>query len=258
MACRPFEGREGKPVDVRLASPTLLQARADRVRTFTREAGADTCIITHPPNVFYLTGFSATAGAVVLAPDRLYLITDARYAAAAEALLGSEAGHPDAILVRVEDSYDDTLIDLIARLDVRRIGIEATYLPVRRFTYLSDQLQQQGGHDVIQTLRVVERVRNRKDPFEVECLGEAGRLLAALVPAIAGLVQPGRREREVAAEIDWQIRERGFDKPAFDTIVASGENSALPHARPSDRVITPGDLVLLNFGGECSTDTASI
>ena len=74
-------------------------------------------------------------------------------------------------------------------------------------------------------------------------------MLSGLVPVIAGGVQPGRREREVAAEIDWQIRDRGFDKPAFDTIVASGENSALPHARPGDRVITPGDLVLLDFGG---------
>jgi Xaa-Pro aminopeptidase len=62
-------------------------------------------------------------------------------------------------------------------------------------------------------------------------------------------VGPGRSEREVAADIDWRLRQAGFERPAFETIVASGPNSAMPHARPGERVLEPGDLVVLDFGG---------
>src|SRR5207344_1191219 len=80
-------------------------------------------------------------------------------------------------------------------------------------------------------------------------LRRAGRLLSGVAEALGQWVAAGKTEREVAGDIDGAIRRAGFEKPAFDTIVATGPNSAYPHARPTDRVIQKGDLVLLDFGG---------
>ena len=88
-----------------------------------------------------------------------------------------------------------------------------------------------------------------KDEYEQSTLREAGRLLSIVAADVSRIIESGRQEREVAMEIDANLRCAGFERPAFDTIVASGPNSALPHAQPSARVFTEGDIVLLDFGG---------
>ena len=89
----------------------------------------------------------------------------------------------------------------------------------------------------------------RKDDYEIATLREAARRLLASRPRVPGEVQRGLTERDVALAIDRRVRQAGFERPAFDTIVASGPNAALPHARPGERTITEGDLVVLDFGG---------
>ena len=89
-----------------------------------------------------------------------------------------------------------------------------------------------------------------KDASEIETLREAGRLLSAVaVDVLDSVIRAGRTELEMAADIDWRVKRAGFEKPAFDTIVASGPNSALPHARPTDRRAGAGELVVVDFGG---------
>src|SRR5207247_10520194 len=88
-----------------------------------------------------------------------------------------------------------------------------------------------------------------KDAYEVDTLREAARRLSAVARGVLDEVRRGRSEREIAMAIDWRIRSAGFERPAFDTIVASGPNAALPHARPGERTLTEGDLVVLDFGG---------
>jgi len=96
----------------------------------------------------------------------------------------------------------------------------------------------------------VERPRLVKDAGEIETLREAGRLLSAVaVDVLEHVVRAGRTELEMAADIDWRVKRAGFDKTAFDTIVASGPNSALPHARPTSRRAEAGELVVVDFGG---------
>jgi Xaa-Pro aminopeptidase len=105
------------------------------------------------------------------------------------------------------------------------------------------------GVSLAPTEGIVEHARARKDPFEIATLREAARRLSAVAASVVQDVQRGRTEREVAQAIDSRLRHGGFDKLAFDTIVASGPNAALPHAEPGERRLIEGDLVVLDFGG---------
>jgi Xaa-Pro aminopeptidase len=102
---------------------------------------------------------------------------------------------------------------------------------------------------LVPTERLVERTRVIKDDVEIAALREGGRRLGAIARRVADFVREGRTERAVAADIEAAMRAAGFSRPAFETIVASGPNSALPHARPTDREIRPGDPTVLDFGG---------
>jgi Xaa-Pro aminopeptidase len=102
---------------------------------------------------------------------------------------------------------------------------------------------------ILPTERIVETHRVIKDAVEVAALREGARRLSAVARQVRTLVREGRSERMIAAEIDAEIRAAGFERPAFETIVASGPNSARPHARPGDRTVRSGDGVVLDFGG---------
>ena len=102
---------------------------------------------------------------------------------------------------------------------------------------------------LVPTVGLVEALRVRKDEYEIATLREAARRLSGVAVRVMADVQRGRTEREVAMTIDLRIREAGFSAPAFETIVASGPNAALPHARPGERILSEGDLVVLDFGG---------
>jgi Xaa-Pro aminopeptidase len=102
---------------------------------------------------------------------------------------------------------------------------------------------------LVTTERMVERARAVKDDIEIVTLREAARRLAGVAEAVPPLVREGRTEREVAADIDALLRKAGFERPAFETIVASGPNGALPHARPTARPLRGGEGVVLDFGG---------
>jgi len=96
---------------------------------------------------------------------------------------------------------------------------------------------------------VVERARIVKDRVEIAALREAARRLTPVAAAAFARIRPGVSERAIAATIERALRDQGFERPAFDTIVASGPNGALPHHRAGDRMLAEGDLVVLDFGG---------
>jgi Xaa-Pro aminopeptidase len=131
-----------------------------------------------------------------------------------------------------------------------RIGFEAAHLTVNRHTWLLDALGRHGSaHQLVATEGIVERARARKDDYEIATLREAARRLSRVAEHVITDVRAGQTERELAMAIDQRIRLAGFSKPAFDTIVAAGPNAAIPHARPGERTLTEGDLVVLDFGG---------
>ena len=118
-------------------------------------------------------------------------------------------------------------------------------MPVRQWRWLNSH----ASAELIPLIETVERLRMIKDEHELDTLRRAGRLLSEIVPDVLALARRNRSEMELAQEIDRLVLQAGFERLAFETIAASGPNSALPHAQPTARELSDGDLVILDFGG---------
>jgi len=219
----------------------------------------DALLVTSLPNILYLTNFSGTAAVVVIEREsgRLRFITDSRYTESVRATGTTDRACPGLELVVTASSYDATAAAVLDEYRGRRVGFEASHLTVSRHAWLLSTLAAAGNAGVglraspelVPTQGLVEAGRVRKDTYELDVLREAGRRLSEVARVVLKMPLHGRTEMDVAADIDWQLRQAGFERPAFDTIVASGPNSALPHARPTERRIGESDLVVLDFGG---------
>jgi Xaa-Pro aminopeptidase len=233
------------------AAPTAaLQRRHDAVRTALDAHRVDALVITALPNILYLTNFTGSSAIVVLSADRLRFITDSRYLTVVEETRGQAHACPGLEVVAVDGSYDAKLADVLSGQGWTRAAFEAADLTVSRHAWLTSKLTAASpAVDLVPTEGVVERARVVKDDYEIATLREAGRRLSRVADQVQNEVRIGRTEREVAMAIDARIREAGFERTAFDTIVAGGPNAALPHARPGERKLAEGDLVVLDFGG---------
>ena len=254
------------------AQTDVLADRHVRLRQALVDRDLDAIVVTHLPNVFYLTNFVGSSAIAVMTRNALLFITDFRYVTAVETSWASPSGCPNASLVVVRTSYDETLVEVLRSTGSRRIGFEAAHVPFAQYrrwaagldadstaaggatTKLAEEVGKPTAGErsrvtLVPTERLVEAQRVRKDAHEVGRLRHGAEMLTGAFGRILAEVQPGRTERQVAAHIDWIIKDVGFERSAFDTIVASGPNGALPHARPEPRRLEPGDLVVLDFGG---------
>ena len=228
---------------------SLRLARHARLREGMREAGLDALLVTSLPNVAYLTGLFASAAGVVITRDRMQLITDGRYLGIAQDLVADVPGL-DLVITPASKPFDLAFAEGLCSLEHGRAGFESAHLTVKRHQDLTTRLAAMApGCELHGTEGVVERLRILKDDWELAVMAEAGGRLSEVAKCIIPKALAGMMEREVAAVIEAELRRVGFDKPAFDTIVASGPNSAVPHYRAGDRVLTAGDLVVLDFGG---------
>lgn len=226
-------------------------SRLQRLQADLRAAGLDGLLVSHTSNIRYLTGLDASAGLLAVGPDRSRLLVDFRYASAASQL----AGAGDALAVDVVTGPMEPAAARVLREMGTRAGIEAGHLTVGRFNRIAAELSAGGGDGrggavtLVPTERLVERLRAVKDEAEQAVFREAGRRISAVAAGARHWVVAGRSELEVAADVDAAMRAAGFERPAFETIVASGPNGARPHARPTRRVLRQGDGVVLDFGG---------
>ena len=242
------------------AKTDILRRRHQAVRATLTEQNLDALVVTSLPNILYLTNFTGSSAIVILTADRLELLTDFRYVTAVRDLQRECA---ELELTTVEGSYDAMLVKRLAPLAVRpvaRVGIEGAHLTVARHLWITASLAQAASGPVnsvdsvnsitlVPTAGIIERARVRKDHDEIATLREAARRLSAVAGGVLTDVRSGMTEQELALAIDWRIRKGGFSRTAFETIVASGSNAALPHAHPGERRLTEGDVVVLDFGG---------
>ena len=172
------------------------------------------------------------------------LVLDGRYTAVATAARDCAA----LAAVRVEPvdtTYDAAMAAVLAQFGAVRIAFEPEHVTVSTLARWQAALpvDWRGPGDLVEPLRLV------KDAGEIAVFRRAGRALAGVAGCLGEWVAAGRTEREVAADINRGIEQAGFSRPAFETIVAGGPHSAHPHARPGDRRLAAGDLVVLDFGG---------
>ena len=226
-----------------------LRARHDQVRRALADAEVDALIVSHLPNIFYLANFSGTSAIAVLTSEVLHFITDFRYLSAVSALQAGPSACPGLQVVTVAGSYEETLVSTLGALGLARVGFEAAHLSVSRFRWIETTLREPAAVELVPTEGVVEGARITKDFREQATLREAARRLSAVLAGVLADVRAGMMEIELALALETGMRRTGFTRPAFDTIVASGPNSALPHARAGDRQLVTGDLVVLDFGG---------
>ena len=234
---------------MRLAPPDRHLARHARLREDLRAASLDALLVTSLPNIAYLTGLFASAAALMVSADRIALIVDGRYLAAAKARAQDLAGL-DIVRVPTGASHEECIAAEVRTFGNGRVGFEAAHLTVDQHKNLMARLASPNARiEISPTVGLVETRRSVKDDWELATLREGGRRLSDAAKCILPKALAGRSEREIASGVDVELRRVGFDKPAFDTIVAAGPNSAVPHYRAGDRQLAAGDLVILDFGG---------
>jgi Xaa-Pro aminopeptidase len=232
-----------------------VSARADRPPLAARHAvtrrhlaalDVERLLVTSNVNVTWLTGFEGSSSAAILEPDRVVLVTDRRYEETARALSSA-----DVEVALVSQTYDETLVELIAR-QPGATGYEAAHLSAQRLRWLTAALHAvrwPADNHFRPTLDVIEAGRIVKDDWEIARLRDAARRVSAVLTGVLADLAAGQRESDVAQALEAGLRRTGAQKPAFDTIVASGPRSALPHGRAATRILEAGDLVVLDFGG---------
>jgi Xaa-Pro aminopeptidase len=227
--------------------------RVERLREAIAAAHVDALLITDPISRRYLTGFTGSAGLVVVTGERLRFVTDGRYGEQAADQLAA-AG----LDAEIEVTGSGQQAAVVAAVAVgARVGLEAesvTWAAKRRYAteWFAD-------HEVVATERLVADLRIIKEPAEVERIEAAASIADEALAALAPGLVDGPSEAEFGLALDSEMRRRGATAPSFETIVASGPNGARPHARPSERVVRTGDLVVVDFGavvdGYCSDMT---
>jgi Xaa-Pro aminopeptidase len=213
--------------------------RVDRLRSDIEEP----LLVSTAANVLYLTGFSSSNAALLVEPDRLRLFSDFRYSDAARALEGVE--------------YLETNRNLYAGLSELlsgRIGFEADDV-----TFAQHETLAAGGLELVPRRRLVETLRAVKEESELNAIRAAAAIASEAFDRFAEERFTGRSERELAWRLNQLFHELGAESPAFETIVAGGANGARPHSRPTDRVLEPGETVVVDAGaraeGYCSDCT---
>ncbi|MBA2291428.1 MAG: M24 family metallopeptidase [Gemmatimonadales bacterium] len=228
------------------------ERRLDRqaaVRGALAGEDAASLLVTHLPNIRWLTGFTGSAGLLLLTPARTVLVTDFRYASQAP----QEASAVAEVVIERSNLWD-RMRRAIAADGIASIGFESHSVTVRDAGRIAALVPGRA----IPRAGVVERLRERKDDDEVAAIRAAAALAHAALGEILPTIRVGERELDVAARLEHALRRRGSEWHPFQTIVAAGERSALPHARTSERVIARGELLLIDFGAQVDGYCADI
>lgn len=209
----------------------MSAAHANRLERLRERVDAP-LLVTGATNLAYLTGFRSTNAAVLVGPGPARLYADARYTQAGRAVAGVEFVETARVL----------LADLATRLD-GPIAFEADHI-----TYAGHQALAAGGLELVATRGLVEGLRARKDDEELAAIARASAMADRAFERLLEEPWVGRTEAEIARRLRMIVLDDGGDDVAFDVIVGSGPNGAAPHARPGERRVTAGDLVVVDFG----------
>lgn len=212
---------------------------------------SDGMLVTSPENVRYLCGFSGTEGTLLLSRGASFFLTDGRYTTQARQQVSQCS------IVTFTEKWKH-LARIVKKLGIRSLGFEARHVTVAFFRELENEapgLQLKPYAEALDSLRMI------KDSGEISMLRTAARIAAQSLQEVLGLMKPGIRELDIATELEYRMKKNGGDGPAFQTIVASGVRSALPHGIATKKRIHRGELLTIDYGvvyqGYCSDETCT-
>ncbi|HHV98077.1 MAG TPA: aminopeptidase P family protein [Clostridiaceae bacterium] len=227
--------------------------RLSGLRAKLRELNADAALITKRENYRYLSGFTGTFANLIITQDSAFLITDFRYVeqAAEQAKLFE--------IIQYTGKLEDTLNELLISQNVNILGFEESYLS---FAEYSKYKLKFSVKELIPLGRAVEELRMVKDETEIDILRKAVQIADNAFTHILGYIKPGLTELEIAAEIEYFMKKQGAEGASFETIVASGVRSSMPHGVASEKKVEQGDVITMDFGaiykGYCSDMTRTV
>ena len=227
-----------------------METRLARARAFLSD-GLDALLLVSRPNIFWLTGFTGNDAALIITRDHIRLFVDSRYTVQAE----------------LETSYDvqeikqkwEEISLYLTESKISKIGFESNILDFDMSARLKDIFS---GVELVPAGSMLRELRIIKDSNEVRKIIQAAKISENVMKSILEKGIRGRTEKDVAIEIEYEMRRLGADGPSFETIVASGARSAMPHASPTDKVIARKEAVVFDFGcifeGYCSDQTVTV
>ena len=214
--------------------------RITQIKDEFKSLKIDSLLITHLPNIRYITGFSGSSATVILTRDANYFISDFRYKVQSK----EEVNKDFKIIIYTQDSLD-FLNTLIKKHKIKKIGFESHILNVNEYESLKKGFPQV---KFVPVSGLIESIVIRKTETEISTLKRAVGITDKTFTKLLKKIKPGVSEKALSAEITYIQKKLGAEKDAFDAIVASGERGAFPHAKPTDRKIQNGDLVTFDFG----------
>ena len=235
-----------------------MKDRLASLRARLQEKELDAFLISAPENRRYVSGFTGSAGYLVVSEDGATLATDFRYTEQAE------NQSPDFHVIKAGADWT-WLLENLKEAGIKKLGFESHQMTVAAYKQITDALKGMPSTDrpkLVATTGIVEGLRRVKDQEEFGLLQRAIDVADEAMEAVSPTIQPGETEREVAWRMEKAMRELGADSVSFDTIVAAGPNGAMPHHRPSERPIAAGEPVVIDMGakvgGYCSDITRTV
>ena len=219
-----------------------VKGRIERLRALLTEKVVDAVLVTKEENVHYFSGFRGDSTALLVTHERLLLVTDSRY---------TEQASTEASLYEIVEQRDGLyrkVAELAVEAGVVALGYEGAALVCDQYEKLKEML----GEISFDTSLALDALRQVKDADEIALIRRACTIADKGFVHIIRYIQPGMTEMEVAAELEHYMRTLGSERPAFQTIIASGVRGSLPHGVASDKVIARGELVTMDFGAVCA------
>jgi Xaa-Pro aminopeptidase len=236
-----------------------VNERLEKLRQKLSEQGLDAILISQPENRRYLSGFTGTTALVFISQRDAILATDFRYVEQAEA----QAPHLQ--VVQIKGEFSHWFPDFISQFRVHRLGFESQGLCFAGYEELQKAIEGMSSDaqpQLIPSRGLVESLRLVKEQGDLELIEKAAALADAALEQVAFTAQPGITEKELAWGLEKFLRENGSEPLPFEVIVASGPNSALPHAQSTERPIGYGEAVVIDLGarfrGYCSDMTRTV
>ena len=225
--------------------------RLQKLRPLIAQDGLDGLLLCQRENCRYVSGFTGSSGWLLISDKDAILATDFRYVEQAKQEASNFKINP------VKGELLDWLPELASSLGWHNLGFEANHISFATYNQLNETLRAKHlGLEIVPTTGIVERLRCIKEPEELEYITRAAKLVDAAFEQARSLIHSGITERRLAWEMEAFIRQRGSQGVPFDIMVASGPNSALPHAKPSERTIGQNEPVIIDMGarinGYCS------